>query len=131
MSTAGTITREELATALKRRGLSSLADYLFDDIVREREPEYERGHFYEDALGRVFFRLLGDGDGWSSAPEGTPYPGDYPRRPLRKLVPEPGPTARVSRSQVIDTLGTLGMHEPARVSGIADYIMALLRGEGS
>jgi hypothetical protein len=89
MSTADTITREELAAALKRRGLSSLADYLFDDIVRDREPEYERGHFYEDALGRVFFRLLGDGKGWSSAPEGTPYPGDYPRRPLRRLVPEP------------------------------------------
>jgi hypothetical protein len=122
--TGDTITREELATALKRRGLSSLADYLFDDIVREREPEYERGQFYMDDLGRVFFRLLGDGDGWSSAPEGTHYPGDYPRRPLRKLVPEPGPALW---EHVTDLLA--GFMDADLARDAASRICGLLRGE--
>ena len=96
MSATDTITLEELAAAFREgvpfnpsANAATAAEQVYAHAVRNREPEYERGHFYEDALGRVFFRLLGDGDGWSSAPEGTPYPGDYPQRPLRKLIPEP------------------------------------------
>jgi hypothetical protein len=85
------------------------------------------GEMYEDAGGRRFYagQPL---TGWVVLPEGIP--GVEPRYPLRKLVPE-GSQARapVSRSEVIDTLGTFGMHEPARSGKIADYIMSLLRGE--
>lgn len=94
------ISRDELADALDGLLIGSeiggvlvrdpvqFADALFARAERQREPEYERGQFYQDALNRVFFRLLGSGDGWSEMPEGKPYRNDYPQRPLRKLVPE-------------------------------------------
>jgi hypothetical protein len=86
VSTADTITREELTGALKRRGLSSLADYLFDDIVRDREPEYEPGGKYEDPDG-VCFERTSAGE-WITTGSASVYAHDYPDRPLRRLVPE-------------------------------------------
>jgi hypothetical protein len=65
-----------------------VAAEIFAEARRNREPRYERGRFYQDRLGQVFFRVLGDGDGWSLMPEGKPYPHDYPQRPLCRLVPE-------------------------------------------
>src|SRR5580704_2071658 len=108
MSTPEAVTEDELTKALihvehsgGKDGCASCrgkAVSLLEHVRSQREPEYERGQFYEDAIGQRFFRVLGDGDGWSVMPEGIPYPGDYPRRPLRKLVPLP------DRLAVLDVL---------------------------
>lgn len=101
--TGDTITRDELtAFCVRHRDYGvPTAGAIWDDILAHREPEYERGQFYQDATGTVFFRVLGCGDGWSTMPEGKPYPHDYPRRPLRRLVPE-GP--KVDHGQILAEL---------------------------
>jgi hypothetical protein len=142
VSTEDTITREELAAAFRSGFLythsasaAHAAQEVFAHVVRNREPEYEPGAVYQDPAGRAWCRLrTGDGEAdWRCCESGTLYSDRYPDRPLRKLVPEPlpegaQPRPAVSRSEVIDTLGTFGMHEPARIGKIADYIMVLLRG---
>jgi hypothetical protein len=138
MSTEDTITREELAAAISAIvGAQSFvcigdaqeaASIIFAAAERIAEPEYEPGEIYQDPSGRAWFRLRLDG-GWRCCESGTSYTGDVPERPLLKMTTGPVLATRVSRSEVIDTLGTFGMHEPARSGKIADYIMSLLRGE--
>lgn len=95
-----TITKADLAEALRNQlrtyaGIAFVTDPekaaadIFDLVKRSREPEYEPGQFYQDATGRVFFRVLGDGKGWSLMPDGATYRHEYPQRPLRRLVPLP------------------------------------------
>lgn len=134
MSGDETITREELAAYYRRREFSAewhkpeeVAQIVFEDIKAHREPEYERGQIYEDTTGRRFFRLLGDGTGWSSVPEGTPYTGDYPLRPLRKLVPEGSLAAKLSYEAVLDALAR-GMDYEEDYTQLAGRIVKLLDG---
>lgn len=56
-----------------------------------REPEYEHGAVYIDAKGEIFRRVESSTGGrghWRSFGSVLSIPFDYPKRPLRKLVPE-------------------------------------------
>lgn len=107
-----TITARELEEYFQRvqqergvmGGAKAEAARIMRDIVAHREPEYERGQFYRDANGTTFFCLRGEGKrpSFSTMPEGKTYPHEYPKRPLRKLVPEG--SARVHEAKIVDII---------------------------
>jgi hypothetical protein len=101
---AGTegITRDELAEAL--RGLKitpedentyypAVADAIFDEVRRNREPEYEPGAVYADGCG-LPLRYTVSG-GWEAFGRAGEHTYDFPLRPLRKLVPEGSQAAAI------------------------------------
>lgn len=103
MTTPETITRDELAEAL--RGLKitpedentfypAVADAIFEKAKRNREPEYEPGAMYQDADGKFWLYSPDRPEvHWADCPWVHPgsagaYSLNSPERPLRKLVPE-------------------------------------------
>jgi hypothetical protein len=58
------------------------------DIIAAREPAYETGQVYLDADGVNFLRV---GDDWYRFASESLVAHAWPRRPLRKLVPEDEP----------------------------------------
>jgi hypothetical protein len=119
-----TITQDELAEALRRRSYlpdpDRYAREILADVVAHREPGYEPGRFYLDDIGQVFYRCLGNGNGWSLMPNGSPYPHDYPVRPLRKLVPGPVRPAHAA------VLAEIVAWDGGRYGDLADRICKLL-----
>jgi hypothetical protein len=71
-----------------------VARLIVDDVGKHREPEYEDGAVYQDAYGEVWqYTAFAEGNGgWRSFTD-EPVLFHVPKRPLRKLVPEPGPAA--------------------------------------
>lgn len=103
---AETITREELARALRDHMCSSFdglavfaspekaAADLFEIAHRSREPEYELGRAYEDPERNIWVfgqtASIPAEPGWlRPGSSGRLFEFDVPRRPLRRLVPEP------------------------------------------
>jgi hypothetical protein len=99
-----TITRDELVAFYMRDGAeseSSAAGYAaeaFAWAASQREPEYEPGSAWQDARGDIYLRSsIGDWVDYS----GTRHPGGFPRRPLRRLVPE---TAALDHGRVLEEI---------------------------
>jgi hypothetical protein len=99
--TGDTITRDELtAFCVRHRDYGvPTAGAIWDDILAHREPEYEPGEIYRDAIGNRWQRTH---DGKSLAPgSSADHEHGYPARPLRRLVPE-GP--KVDHGQILAEL---------------------------
>jgi hypothetical protein len=96
------ITLDQLAEGLKEvgyiSGYSTSVDfgYVFrvsnpravaELIFRKfREPAYEINHVFRDSDGVPYCRL--SGNQWRSCYSGVVVDHDYPKRPLRRLVPD-------------------------------------------
>jgi hypothetical protein len=76
------------------------ARLILDDVGNHREPEYEDGAVYQDAYGEIWqYTEFPEGDcGWRSFTD-DPVQFQVPKRPLRKLVPEPEPAAMAGQSR--------------------------------
>ena len=102
MSDTDIITSGELADSITRLTASGdfwphlVARIIVDDVGKHREPgepAYEEGAAYQDAYGEVWqYTKFPEGGGWRSFTD-DPVQFHVPKRPLRKLVPEPEPAA--------------------------------------
>jgi len=158
VSSDGTITEQELAGAIgaliARSGIMhpSEAMWVPGEPVKAaaslfalvRESEYEPGEIYQDPTGRAWCRMRRDDGGeasWRCCESGTLYSDRYPPKPLRKLIPEPLPAARVEARQQYVPLspGTAracealitgeqyaaGLPDPSPADGAAARLLAL------
>lgn len=108
-----TITRAELA-AVFREGFPfnpagshlAAADQVFAHVARSREPEYEPGAVCQDASGQVWLRCAGRM--WLAFGKAGEHSDNFPKRPLRKLVPEGGAEDRLRKH-----LESIAAHLPA------------------
>lgn len=93
------ITSGELADSITRLTASGefwphvVARIIVDDVGKHREPAepgYENGAVYQDAYGEIWqYCEFAAGDcGWRSFTD-DPVEFHVPKRPLRKLIPEP------------------------------------------
>jgi hypothetical protein len=127
--TGDSITPDELRAAIDRLGYyvdrhaTHPAERIIRDVECHREPEYEPGGLYQDAIGQPFYRCP-DGR-WIWLPEGKPFSDHTPNRPLRKLVAEGSQAARLSRDAVIRDLRAAQRFEED-VEQTADRICKLL-----
>ena len=55
------------------------------EVVSPPEPEYEVGAVYQDAVGKVWYRMDRH---WRNVATGIAFAHEYPARPLVRLVPE-------------------------------------------
>jgi hypothetical protein len=84
------ITRLTASGDVFRSRPDSVARLIIDDVGKHREPRYEEGAVYQDSYGEVwqYAECPGGNRGWRSFTD-DPVRFGVPKRPLRKLVPEP------------------------------------------
>lgn len=115
---AKTITHDELIAALENvriltgsdsNGMAlhdgkatypdALANDLFRHVEKNREPEYKIGEAYVDAYGEKWL-YSGWYKEWYSFGSSTRVSFDFPKRPLRKLVPETSTKLNINWNKV-------------------------------
>ena len=129
--TTETITRDELAEALARLKITpedentfypAVAGAIFEQVLAQREPEYEPGAVYECARGDVWQFTRG---AWETPGVSGPVPFGVPERPLCKLVREGSQAARLSYADVLAAIG-MGMEHEEDYTQLAARVCKLL-----